>query len=76
MNDSNFEAEFILTEDLQRQLDEISEKMTTFVVGTMLVLYPDGVIPENAMQEIIGLLVPKVKEGMKNAANKFLEESG
>ena len=76
MNDSNFEAEFILPEDLQRQLDEISEKMTTFVVGTMLILYPDGVIPENAMQEVVNLLVPKVKEGMAKAVNKFLEELG
>ena len=74
MNESICGAEFVLPEDLQKLLEEIGDKMTVLIVKTIEVLYPDGDFPENFVQEVVTLLIPKVTETMENSVNKFLED--
>ena len=76
MENSNFGVEIILPGDLQKQLDEITDKMAAFLIKAFKVFYPDGDFPENYMEEVLSILVPKVQEGMERAVDKLIEEMG
>ena len=76
MNEPNFSVEFVLPEHLQAILDNVSNQVVDLMIGMFGLLYPDGDIPENAENEVLVLLGPKLSSSIAEAANKALEELG
>lgn len=76
MNEPIFGAEFILPEHLQEQLDDISVRISKVVLETFELLYLDHDIPDNGVQEVVKLLVPKLKESIVKAVDQTMEELG
>lgn len=76
MNESDFMVKFELPEGLQKQLDEMADVITAFVIKAFAVLYPDGDFPNNAAEEVTNLLIPKILEAMTKAVDRFSEGIG
>lgn len=76
MNEPNFSVEFVLPEHLQANLDNMSNQIVDLMIGMFGLLYPDGNIPENAANEVLVLLAPKLHSSITSAAEKALEELG
>ena len=76
MNETNFEMEFKFPGELEKMVDEIGDKVTVLLMKTVDILYPDGDIPEDFLQEVLTILLPKVVEGMEKAVDRFLEDQG
>ena len=76
MNEPNFSVEFVLPEHLQEILDSMGNQVVDLMIGMFELLYPDGDMPENAGNEVLVLLAPKLSSSIANAAEKALEELG
>ena len=73
MNENNFSSEFILPEELQKKLDDITDRLTVFITESTAVLYGEDFEEEN-WDEFYKLILPKVVEGIERSVNKLLEE--
>lgn len=56
----NFEVEFQLPEHLQEKTKLVVQPLVDLMMSTIKTLYPDGEYPENAMGEVVAILVPQI----------------
>ena len=76
MNESNYEAEFVLPQYLQEKADDVADRLAIFLIEVMRTLYPDDEFPENYLEETLNFLLPTLMESLGKAIDKHLEEQG
>lgn len=52
MNEPIYGVEFRFPEHMQKELDAITTSLAGFIIKTIAILYPDGDLSENAIEEI------------------------
>lgn len=56
----NFEVEFQLPEHLREKTKLVVRPLIDLMMETIKTLYPDGEYPENAMGEVVAILLPQI----------------
>lgn len=76
MNEPNWNVEFALPEHLQKELDEVTRAFTRLIVEIMIVLYPDGDMPEDVVKEVLNYILPPFMESVSKHILGAIEELG
>lgn len=69
----NFEVEFQLPEHLQEKTKLVVRLLVDLIIETLATLYPDGEYPENAIGEIVAILIPQVLKETEQYVNDNME---
>lgn len=69
----NFEVEFQLPEHLQEKTKLVVQPLVDLMIETLVTLYPDGEYPENAIGEIVAILIPQVLKETEQYVNDNME---
>ena len=61
----NFEVEFQLPEHLREKTKLVVRPLIDLMMETIKTLYPDGEYPENAMGEVVAILLPQILKAIE-----------
>lgn len=69
----NFEVEFQLPEHLREKTKLVVRPLIDLMMETIKTLYPDGEYPENAMGEVVAILLPQISKAIEQYINGNME---
>lgn len=69
----NFEVEFQLPEHLREKTKLVVRPLIDLMMETIKTLYPDGEYPENAMGEVVAILLPQILKAIEQYVNDNME---
>ena len=69
----NFEVEFQLPEHLREKTKLVVRPLIDLMMETIKTLYPDGEYPENAMGEVVAILLPQILKAIEQYVSDNME---
>lgn len=69
----NFEVEFQLPEHLREKTKLVVRPLIDLMMETIKTLCPDGEYPENAMGEVVAILLPQILKAIEQYVSDNME---
>lgn len=74
MSENNFGLNVVLPEHLQKQIEEMASGVVRLLIGTLECMYPNGDVPDDAVELAMSILIPKLWKAVDEAVPKVRNE--